>query len=128
MREIGLVRQVSGDWIRATDKVRLRIEADGLEGPHDLLIAVRDVQPLVMLLLVLSGKAGTVGPRDPNETRLATPLPVDSLGLGQDENGDAVLELEIGRTSLAFTLPGNACKKLGQSLLALSGSQGQLAN
>src|SRR5262245_46393086 len=111
------VRQVSGEWKGAEELVRLRIEADGLAEPQDLLLAPDDVQPLIMLLLVLSGRAGTATPRNPDETRIAAPLPIDSLGLGQADNGDAVLELEIGRTSLAFTLPGNACRKLGQSLL-----------
>jgi len=126
--DIGLVSQVSGDWDPQEGSVRLRIEAERLDQPQDLLIAANDIQPLISLLLVLSGKAGAATPHVPGVERYAIPLPVDTLGLGQTDDGTTVLELEIGCTALAFSLPSRACRQLGESLLTLSGSDGQSAN
>jgi hypothetical protein len=120
--EAGLVRHVSGDWNPGERHVRLRIEADKLQQPQDLLIALGDVQALVILLLVLSGKAGAASPRANAESRPTLPLPLDSFGLGEAEDGDTVLQLDIGRTTLAFSLPAGASRKLGHSLLTLSAS------
>jgi hypothetical protein len=121
MAEAGIIRHASGDWNPGDDHVRLRIEAEKLEQPQDLLIALGDVQAFIVLLLVLSGKAGTSMRRDA-ESRPTLPLPIDSVGLGEAESGDTVLQLNIGQTTLAFAMPANASRKLGQSLLALSAS------
>jgi hypothetical protein len=73
------------------------------------------------LLLVLSGKAGTGG-RPGAVAEKALPLPLDSVGLDQTETGEAILQLSVGQTTLAFAMPTNATEKLGQSLLAMSAS------
>jgi hypothetical protein len=38
----------------------------------------------------------------------AFPLPLDSVGLGQAETGETILQLGIGQTTLAFLMPMNA--------------------
>jgi hypothetical protein len=121
MMEAGIVRHASGDWKPGDSHVRLRIETDRLNQPQDLLIAVGDVQALIVLLLVLSGKAGNGLPRDARvESRPTLPLPLSSVGLGETEDGDTVLQLDIGQTALAFAMPAAVSRKLGQSLLTLS--------
>jgi hypothetical protein len=121
MTEIGLIRYASGDWTAGNPYLRVRIEADELEEPQDLSIALSDVGAFVTLLLALSGKAGTE--RQPGAVaEKAFPLPLDSVGLGQTDTGETILQLGIGQTTLAFAMPTNATKKLGQSLLAMTAS------
>jgi hypothetical protein len=121
MPEIGLIRYASGDWTPGDPYVRVRIEADELEEPQDLSIALGDVGAFVTLLLALSGKAGTGG-RPGAVAEKAFPLPLDSVALGQTETGETILQLGIGQTMLAFAMPTNATEKLGQSLLAMTAS------
>jgi hypothetical protein len=59
MTEIGLIRYASGDWTPGNPYVRIRIEADELEEPQDLSIALSEAGAFVTRLLALSGKAGT---------------------------------------------------------------------
>ena len=67
-------------------------------------------------MLMLSGKAGSGLPRDAGaESRPTLPLPLNSVGLGETEDGDTVLQLDIGQTALAFAMPAAASRKLGQS-------------
>jgi hypothetical protein len=61
MTEIGLIRHASGDWTSGNPYAGVRIEADELEEPQDLSIALSNVGAFVALLLALSGKAGTGG-------------------------------------------------------------------
>jgi hypothetical protein len=56
-KEAGIVRHISGDWDRTENAIRLRVEADGLDRPHDLLIQPGHVQALIVLLLQFCGKA-----------------------------------------------------------------------
>jgi hypothetical protein len=130
MKEAGIVHYVSGDWTPGEGHVRLRLEADSLERPQDLLIALGDVQAFVILLLVLSGKAGAAMAEHPSAGGRPTfPLPVDSVDLGEAETGETVLQLNIGQTSLAFSMPPGASTRLGQSLLAMDvSSSSQSAN
>jgi hypothetical protein len=121
MPEIGLIRYASGDWTPGKPYVRVRIETDELEEPQDLSIALGDVGAFVTLLLALSGKAGTGG-RPGRVAEKALPLPLDSVGLGQTETGETILQLGIGQTTLAFAMSTNATEKLGQSLLAMTAS------
>jgi hypothetical protein len=55
----------------------------------------------------------------------AFPLPLDSMGLGQTETGETILQLGVGQTTLAFLMPMNATEKLGQSLLGNDCFHGQ---
>ncbi len=123
MAKAGIVHHVSGDWRPGEPHVRLRIETRGLDEPQDLLLGIGDVQAFVTLLLVLSGKAGATKGRDSDAFgRPAFPLPINSMGLGETETGDTVLQMNIGETTLAFAMPSSASAKLGQSLLAMSAS------
>jgi hypothetical protein len=120
MMEAGIVRHASGDWNPGDSHVRIRIEADKLDQPQDLLIAVADVQALIVLLLVLSGKAADGRSRRArSESRPTLPLPLDAVGLAETADGDTVLQLDIGQTSLAFAMPAAVSRTLGQSLLTL---------
>ncbi len=95
MADIGLVQQVSGEWNRSGNLVRLRMAADKLDQPQDMLIAPQEVQLLINLLLVLSGKAGPdSGPA--SEDGLVRPVAVDRMALGATDDGDTVLELTVG--------------------------------
>ena len=117
------VRYVSGDWNAVLGRVCLRIEGDTVEEPRDLLLAPEDVQPLVMLLLMLSGKVGVRQPPVSDEVQVV-PLPLDSVGLGE-----IVLRVVIGETALAFALSQGMSRELGRALMTLSASaSGEPAN
>jgi hypothetical protein len=121
MTESSIVRYVSGDWNAARGHVRLRIETDKLGQPQDLLIAPGDIQALVVLLLTLSGKAGAGRTRGLNdESRQTLPLDLDSIALGETEDGEIVLQVDVGRTALAFSLPPDMSRELGHTLMTLS--------
>ena len=127
MTGTGFVRHVTGDWNPGDQHVRIRIEADLLDQPHDLLIGLDDVQAFITLLLMLSGKAGRMMRQEAAGERPSFPLPINSLGLGETPSGDIVLQMNIGQTTLSFAIPHDASKKLGQSLLALSASSRESA-
>ena len=69
MNKSRAVRYVSGDWNAVLGRVCLRIEGDTVEEPRDLLLAPEDVQPLVVLLLMLSGKTACAGRQYPVRCR-----------------------------------------------------------
>lgn len=121
MTEIGPICTLQATGPSGSPYVRVRIETDELEEPQDLSIALSDVGAFVTLLLALSGKAG-IGGQPGAVAEKAFPLPVDSVGLGQTETGETILQLGIGQTTLAFAMPTNATEKLGQSLLAMTAS------
>jgi hypothetical protein len=128
MSESRIVRYVSGDWNPEIGRVRLRLEADTVDEPNDFLFAPEDVQPLVVLLLMLSGKAGMRRPPPSDEVRVV-PLQLDSVGLGETEDGGIVLRLEIGETALAFMLSPGMSHDLGRALMTLSAAaNGETAN
>ena len=127
MNKSRAVRYVSGDWNAVLGRVCLRIEGDTVEEPRDLLLAPEDVQPLVMLLLMLSGKVGVRQPPVSGEVQVV-PLPLDSVGLGEIEGG-IVLRVVIGETALAFALSQGMSRELGRALMTLSASaSGEPAN
>jgi len=127
MSEGDVVRQVTGEWKRGV--VRLRFEAAEPQEPRDVLIAPPDMQSLVDLLLILSGTAGPESPAfAPGLSRVVKTLPLDSAVLGETDENGAVLELHIGRITLAFFLPADACSSLGQTLLTLGVSRSHMTN
>ena len=113
------VRNVSGDWNAVLGRVCLRIEGDTVEEPRDLLLAPEDVQPLVVLLLMLCGKVGVRRPPVSGEVEVV-PLDLDSVGLGEIEDGGIVLRVVIGETALAFALSPGMSRDLGRALITLS--------
>jgi len=115
------VRYVSGDWSAALGQIRLRVESDQSVQPQDLLFSPADIQPLIVLLLVLSGKAGRESfAESALDVRDIVPLRPDFLSLGETSDGDIVLQLDVGQTKLAFSLPSGISMELGQSLIAMS--------
>jgi hypothetical protein len=122
------VRYVSGDWNAVLGRVCLRLEGDTVEEPREFLLVPEDVQPLVMLLLMLSGKVGVRRPPVSGEVEVV-PLHLDSVGLGEIEDGGIVLRLVIGETALAFALSPGMSRDLGRALMTLSTSAtGEPAN
>lgn len=129
MTEIGIVRQVAGEWNGAQGLIRLRIDAEKLDQPLDASIAPRDVQSLIGLLLILSGKAGPPAFNEIADSgRTIRPLPLHSVALGETDEGGTVLELNIGQAALAFFLPTGACQMLGQKLLTVGASRSGAAH
>jgi hypothetical protein len=121
MTQSRIVRYVSGDWNSAAGQVRLRIEAESTDEPQDFLIGPADVQPLVVLLLMLSSKVGPRRRRDPKvDTRQVVPLHLDTVGLGETEAGEIVLQLDVGEVELAFVLSHGMSRDLGQALMTVS--------
>jgi hypothetical protein len=109
MSKSRVVRYVSGDWNPVLGPFCLRLEVDAGDEPRDFLLAPEDVQPLVVLLLMLSRKVGVRQPPASDEVHVV-PLPLDSVGLGEIEGGGIVLRFIIGETALAFALsPGMTC-------------------
>ena len=86
MNKSRAVRYVSGDWNAVLGRVCLRIEGDTVEEPRDLLLAPEDVQPLVMLLLMLSGKVGVRRPQVSGEVQVV-PLPSIRSGSAKSRAG-----------------------------------------
>jgi len=129
MRNVGIVRQISGEWNCSQQAVRLRIEADEIDQPHEVLIAPPDMQSLVDLLLALSGDAGPWPPGGiSHATRQVRTLPLDSVILGETDGSGVVLELNVGRVALAFFLPVDACRSIGETLTTLAASPAALSN
>jgi hypothetical protein len=118
MTEARAVRHVSVEWDGKNDLVRICVDPDRTDQPRDLLLASGEVQALILMLLTLSGKAG--GPS--NFEGQTVPIEPDAVGIGETPEGAVVLQLGIGRTALAFALPSELSRRLGQSLLTYSAS------
>ena len=127
MANAKVVRSVSGEWDPVLGRVYLRLEGETVDGPRDLLLAPEDVQPLLVLLLMLSGKVGARRPPISGEVQVVL-LRLDSVGLGEVEDG-IVLRVVIGEIALAFALSPGMSRDLGRALMALSASaSGEPAN
>jgi hypothetical protein len=50
----------------------------------------------------------------------AIPLPLSAINVGQDDNNQTYLMLEVGGAPLMFGLPARSLKEIGQTLVALS--------
>jgi hypothetical protein len=65
----------------------------------------------------------------PSDKVRVVPLQLDSVGLGETEDGGIVLRLEIGETALAFMLSPGMSHDLGRALMTLSAAaNGETAN
>ena len=127
MANAKVVRSVSGEWDPVLGRVYLRLEGETVDGPRDLLLAPEDVQRLLVLLLMLSGKVGARRPPISGEVQVVL-LRLDSVGLGEVEDG-IVLRVVIGEIALAFALSPGMSRDLGRALMALSASaSGEPAN
>jgi hypothetical protein len=115
------VLDVLGEVAHNGDAVGLRIQRSA-QGPVDLCLRIEDVQHLIGILLALSCEAKRRQP--PTEIdappTAAIPLPVSAINVGQADDGQTFLMLEIGTTSLMFAVPEATLTEVGQTLLALS--------
>jgi hypothetical protein len=120
-RESSLVLHVAGDVAPEGEAIRLMIERSG-QAPVDLHLRSEDVKYLVSLLLNLGCEArrrqapsGSGVP--PTE---AIPLPLDAIDVGQSDDDQSFMLLEVGLASLMFTLPRNYLEQIGLTMLLQS--------
>src|SRR5262245_28068860 len=118
------VSYVSGDVTSDGERIVLRIETAEAE-PIDLAVGTDDIQHLVTLLLLLADKAATIArpPRAPEDLE-AIPVPLRGLSLAESDDGQTLLALEIGGTTIAVSLPADVLVDVGRSLAGLAGAGG----
>jgi hypothetical protein len=116
-----LVLHVAGDVAPKGEAIRLKIDSSG-QAPVDLYLRSEDVKYLVSLLLNLGcearrrqAPAGNSLP--PSE---AIPLPLDAINVGQSDDDQSFMLLEVGLASLMFMLSPGYLEQIGQTMLLLS--------
>jgi hypothetical protein len=115
------VLHVVGDVAPSGEAIGLQIERSE-QGPVDLCIRTQDVKYLVSLLLNLGCEARrrqAPGGSDVPPTE-AIPLPLDAINVGQSDDNQSFLLLEVGIASLMFMLSPNCLEQIGQTMLTLS--------
>jgi hypothetical protein len=115
------VLQVVGDIAPSGEAIGLQIERSE-QGPVDLYIRTEDVKYLVNLLLHLGCEAKrrqSSPPPDVPPTE-AIPLPLDAINVGQSDDDQPFLLLEVGPASLMFMVSPGCLDQLGQTILMLS--------
>jgi hypothetical protein len=115
------VMHVVGDVAPNGEAIGLQIERSE-QGPVDLCVRTQDVKYLVSMLLNLGcearrrqAPAGSGTP--PTE---AIPLPLDAINVGQSEDDQTFLLLEVGIASLMFMLSPSCLEQIGRTILLLS--------
>jgi hypothetical protein len=115
------VVHVVGDIAPSGEAIGLQIERSG-QGPINLCIRTEDVKYLVSLLLNLGCEAkrrqSSPGP-DALPTE-AIPLPLDAINVGQNDDDQPFLLLEVGIASLMFMVSPTCLEQVGQMMLTLS--------
>jgi hypothetical protein len=128
-REPPFVIDVIGEVAQDGKAIGLRIQRSQ-QGPIDLCVRIQDVQYMVSIMLALSCEAkrlqGSQEPEVPPSG--AIPLPLSAINVGQDEDKQTFLMLEIGASALMFGMPSAALKEVGQTLLALSADESTKAS
>jgi hypothetical protein len=101
--------------------IGLRIQRSE-QGPVDLCLRIQDVQYMVSILLALSCEAKRLHapPEADGPPSGAIPLPLSAINVGQDDDDQTFMMLEVGAAVLMFGLPQSALEEVGQTLLALS--------
>jgi hypothetical protein len=116
-----VVLQVAGDVTPRGEAIGLQIERSE-QGPVDLCIRTEDVKYLVSLLLNLGCEAkrrqSSPGPDVPPTE--AIPLPLDAINVGQSDDDQPFLLLEVGIASLMFMVSPAILDQVGQMMLMLS--------
>jgi hypothetical protein len=113
--------QVIGDVSPNGEAIGLQIERSD-QGPVDLCVRTQDLKYFVSILLNLGCEARRrqiPGPTDAPPTE-AIPLPLDAINVGQNDDDQTFLLLEIGGASLMFMLSPSCLEQIGQTLLAMS--------
>jgi hypothetical protein len=115
------VLQVVGDIASSGETIGLQIERSE-QGPVDLCIRTEDVKYLVSLLLNLGceAKRRQSSPRPDVPPSEAIPLPLDAINVGQSDDDQPFLLLEVGIASLMFMLSPAILDQVGQMMLMLS--------
>jgi hypothetical protein len=118
--DLPFVTHVDGEVSANGGAIALRI-ARGGQPPIDICLRADDVQYMVGILLALSCEAKRLQPHG-NDTppKRALPLPLNAINIGQDDNNDTFLMVEVGGAALMFGMPPSCLKEIGQTLLALS--------
>jgi hypothetical protein len=115
------VIDVDGEVAPNGEAIALRIQRSA-QGQVDLCLRIEDVQNLISILLALSCEAKRLQPPPQFEgpPGRAIPLPVSAINVGQTEDDQPFLLLEVGTASLMFGVPPATLGEIGQTLLALS--------
>jgi hypothetical protein len=112
---------VIGDVAPRGEAIALQIERTE-QGPVDLCLRTEDVKYLVSLLLNLGCEARRR--QAPVESDVppteAIPLPLDAINVGQSDDDQTFLVLEVGIASLMFMVSPNCLEQIGKTLLAMS--------
>jgi hypothetical protein len=115
------VVHVVGDIAPSGEAIGLQIERSG-QGPINLCIRTEDVKYLVSLLLNLGCEAkrrqSSPGPDAPPTE--AIPLPLSAINVGQSDDDQPFLLLEVGIASLMFMVSPACLEEVGQMMLTLS--------
>jgi hypothetical protein len=115
------VVHVVGDIAPSGEAIGLQIERSG-QGPINLCIRTEDVKYLVSLLLNLGCEAkrrqSPPGPDAPPTE--AIPLPLNAINIGQSDDDQPFLLLEVGIASLMFMVSPTCLEEIGQMMLTLS--------
>jgi len=123
VREPPFVTDVYGEVAPNGKAVGLRIQRTDQE-PVDLCLRTQDVQFMVSIMLALGCEAMRVrGSQEPEAPpNGAVPLPLSAINIGQDDQNQTFLMLEVGAAALMFSMPSAMLGELGRTLLALSAS------
>jgi hypothetical protein len=116
-----LVVHVTGDVASKGEAIRLKIDRSG-QGPVDIYLRSEDVKYLVSLLLNLGCEARRRQAPDGNALppTEAIPLPLDAIDVGQSDDDQSFMLLEVGLASLMFMLSPKYLEQIGQTMLLLS--------
>ena len=116
-----VVMQVVGDVSPNGEAIGLQIERSD-QGPVDLCVRTQDLKYFVSILLNLGCEARrrqAPGGNDAPPTE-AIPLSLDAINVGQNDDDQTFLLLEVGGASLMFMLSPSCLEQIGQTLLAMS--------
>jgi len=115
------VVHVVGDIEQSGEAIGLRIERSE-QGPVNLCLRTEDVKYLVSLLLNLGceAKRRQSSPRPDAPPTEAIPLPLDAINVGQSDDDQPFLLLEVGIASLMFMVSPACLEQVGQTMLTLS--------
>ena len=113
------VSYVTGDVTADGGTIVLRVETER-NGPVQLSLPTVDLQQLVTLLLILSGKAALRGKfAATSETFWTKPVPLHGVSVGVDDDR-AILTLEVGASILSFSLSAGCLSEIGRTALVLT--------
>lgn len=101
-----------------------KVKVETQAGTDHIIVPVGDLDRLVSLLLLLGLSPGVRG-RDIDATNIADlPLiPASSLSVGALPTDEVLLLVEVGASTLGFSMPPDAARTLGQSLMLAGTSE-----